>query len=74
MVTIMVVAVLVIEPLQPVKLEPGLAVAVNITTVPCSNKAPTGSPTTVPEPVPAVVTVSSYWLSANVAVMVFAWS
>src|SRR6266545_1229276 len=69
-------------PPQPLKLEPVAAVAVSVTTVPCTNCAehvapqliPTGELVTVPEPAPAFVTVSVWLTSAKVAVTARSWS
>jgi len=63
-------------PLQPVKVEPAVGVAVRVTRVPLLNEAeqvvpqemPAGELATVPLPVPAVVTVSAKDWSAKVAV------
>jgi hypothetical protein len=67
-------------PLQPVKVEPDAAVAVNVTVVPALNVAeqvvpqliPAGELVTEPEPEPVLVTVSVCVISGNVAVTV--WS
>ena len=63
-------------PLQPTKVDPGLAVAVKVTTVPLvkfveqvmPQLIPAGKLVTVPVPMPVLVTVIVYWLGANVAV------
>jgi hypothetical protein len=65
------------SPLQPVKVEPGSGVAVRVTTVPLPKLAaqavpqliPPG-PVTVPEPVPALVTVRGYEIGVDVKVAV----
>src|SRR5437764_8448591 len=68
-------------PLQPVKVEPAAAVAVSVTDVPEANAAeqvapqsiPAGELVTVPEPVPALVTVSVCVATATVAGAATAW-
>ena len=63
-------------PLQPVNVEPASGVAVTVTAVPDANEAeqvapqsiPAGELVTVPEPVPAFVTVSEWPVTSKVAV------
>src|ERR671937_186694 len=70
------------SPLQPVKVEPASAVAVSVTVVPSAKEAeqvapqsmPAGELVTVPEPVPALVTVSVWLTGCRVKVAVTAWS
>src|SRR5215831_3319694 len=67
-------------PLQPENVEPAAGVAVNVTAVPLANGAeqvvpqetPVGALVTVPDPVPALLTVSVNVCSAKVAVTVCA--
>jgi len=67
-------------PLQPVNVEPAVGVAVNVTAVPLTNgdehvvpqEMPAGALVTVPDPVPALVTVSVKACSVNVALTVCA--
>jgi hypothetical protein len=69
-------------PDQPAKLEPVSGVAVRVTLVPASKNAahvgsqwmPSGLLVTVPDPVPAFVTVSVYWSFVNVALTLLAAS
>src|SRR5687768_785342 len=68
-------------PVQPLKTDPVAGAAVRVTIVPESyslhpapHAVPVGAGVTVPVPVPLVTSVSSYVLSANVAVTVFAAS
>src|SRR3954469_12349878 len=63
-------------PDQPLKLDPAPGVAVSVTLVPKLNACaqvtpqliPAGVEVTVPAPVPALLTVTVYWMSVNVAV------
>jgi hypothetical protein len=69
-------------PLQPAKVEPGAAVGVSVTTVPCGyareqvapQSIPAGELETLPLPVPALLTVSVWLGRSKVAVTERAWS
>src|SRR5690349_19359196 len=60
------------SPLQPTKCQPAAGVAVRSTFEPKSYSAWSGTFATEPEP--TTVTLTAYWLIANVAVMFFAAS
>ena len=71
------IEVLVVVPVQlpdqPVNVEPAAAAAVNVTLVLCAKlevqvlpqEIPAGAEVTVPDPVPARVTVSVYWIGGG---------